>query len=73
MSEELQEFVLINEFLACVDPVIHARESLTDEVRDLLTRIASGKATDEDRSKAVPMLNASSEAIEYLARQLAAH
>jgi flagellar biosynthesis component FlhA len=70
MTDEIQEFALITEFLACIEPIVVAHEALTDEVRDLLTRIARGEASDEDRSRAVPVLNASSEAIDYLARQL---
>jgi len=73
MTDEKQEFALITEFLAFIDPVIEAREGLTTEIRDLLSRIARGEASDDDRSRAVPVLNASSEAIEFLARQLATH
>jgi hypothetical protein len=70
MTDEIQEFALITEFLAYIDPIVVAHEALTDEIRNLLTRIARGEASDEDRSRAVPVLNASSEAIEFLARQL---
>lgn len=73
MTADLQEFVLITDFLAVLDPEIEAREGLTPEVRDLLCRIARGDASDDDRSRAVPVLNASSEAIEFLARQLSAN
>jgi hypothetical protein len=72
MTDEIQEFALITDFLACIDPIVMAHEALTDDVRDLLTRIARGEASDDDRSRAVPVLNSSSEAIDYLARQLRA-
>lgn len=73
MTPDVQEFALITEFLAFLDPTIEAREGLTPEIRELLSRIAKGEATDEDRERAVPVLNASSEAIAFLARQLSTH
>lgn len=72
MTEELREFALLTDFLAYLDPVIVAREELDQASRDLLTRIARGDASDEDRSLAVPLLNANSEAMEFFARQLMA-
>jgi hypothetical protein len=73
MTPDVQEFVLITEFLAFLDPTIEAREGLTPEIRELLCRIALGDASDEERTRAIPLLNASSEAIAFLARQLATH
>lgn len=72
MTDEIQEFSLITEFLACIDPIVVAHEALSDDIRELLSRIARGEASDSDRSRAVPVLNGSSEAVEYLARQLRA-
>jgi hypothetical protein len=73
MTAELREFALLTDFLAFLDPVIVAREELDAETRALLTRIARGEASDEERSRAVPVLNSSSEALEFFARQLQAH
>ncbi len=72
-TDSIREFCILSDFLAFLDPQIQPRDGLNDEVRELLARIARGEASDEDRTLAVPVLNASSEAMEFFARQLEAN